>query len=449
LRGATHKGLDQPAESRKDFEQALARDPAYFPAIESLAALDVADSKIDQAIKRFESVLARQPSNLQAQLAIAGLTARKGAKTEEVAKLLAKAIRTNPTEPTPRLNLIELHISTRQWGAALNAAQEAVAALPASPELLDALGRVQAMSGDANQARASFNKLAAMQPGSPVPHVRLADMLTAAKNPDAAAQSLARALEIQPDFLEAQRKLAALEVKAGKYPAALKIAKTVQTQRPRQDAGYLLEGDVQIARKDVGAAVNAYQAGLKASPSTPVAIKLHATLVHAGRRADADAVAATWLKERPADTAFMNHLGLVALQQQSYEQAQRQFAAIVQRAPRHAPALNNLAWSMVQQAKPQALEYATRANEINPNQPAMMETLALALSLNGQLPQAVELQKKVVQLQPANNSFRLSLAKLYVQAGQPEQAKTELAILSSLGDKFAGQPEVARMLKSL
>ena len=70
-------------------------------------------------------------------LAIAALRARSGDTPEEVAKLLDNAVRLNPTQVAPRLRLIELYIATKQFRIALVSAQDAVAAIPTSPELLE------------------------------------------------------------------------------------------------------------------------------------------------------------------------------------------------------------------------------------------------------------------------------------------------------------------------
>ena len=53
-------------------------DPSYFAAAASLAALDMADKKPADAKKRFEALLAINPKNAQALLALAQLAAAKG-----------------------------------------------------------------------------------------------------------------------------------------------------------------------------------------------------------------------------------------------------------------------------------------------------------------------------------------------------------------------------------
>ena len=122
---------------------------------------------------------------------------------------------------------------------------------------------------------------------------------------------------------------------------------------------------------------------------------------------------------------------------------------MLQIVPKNVAALNNLSWALSKKGKKESLAPAVEANDLSPNQPPLMETLAVALALNDQLPKALEVQRKVVQLQPSNNGYRLTLAKMYIQAGQSEQARTELTVLSNLGDRYIGQPEVTRMLKSL
>ncbi|MCB2043585.1 MAG: tetratricopeptide repeat protein, partial [Rhodoferax sp.] len=164
------------AGARKAFEQSLALDPVYFPSVASLAALDLGDKNIDAARKRFDAVLAKNPQHPQALLALAELRAREGGTKADVVELINKAVAANPTEKVPRLLLIDLHLRARDHKLALSAAQNAVAAIPDNPELLDALGRAQLASGDSNQALISYNKVAGMVPNSPLPYMRIAEL---------------------------------------------------------------------------------------------------------------------------------------------------------------------------------------------------------------------------------------------------------------------------------
>ena len=449
LRGTTQLARQDLVGARKSFERALALDPTYFPAVASLAGLDMIDKKPEEAKKRFEAVLARDPKNGQALLALAEMASRSGAGKDEVAGLIAKAVAANPTEPAPRLLLIDFYLRGKDERQALSTAQNAVAAIPDNADLLDALGRVQQASGDTNQAISTFTKLAGMQPLSPKPLLRLADAHMAAKNRDAAAQSLKKALEVKSDLLEAQRGLVMLSLEGKKYPEALRLARTVQKQRPKEPVGYILEGDIAAVQQNWDAAVSAYRAGLKESSSSELALKLHAVLAASGKGAESDKFAAEWTRAHADDAAFLFYLGDGAIKRKEFAVAEKNYAAVVRLQPNNAVALNNLAWVTGRLNKNTAIGFAETALKLSPNQPAFMDTLAMLLSDKNDYAKAVEWQGKALALAPTNALFKLNLAKIHIQGGNKELAKKQLDELAKLGDKFAAQDEVTTLLKTL
>jgi FimV-like protein len=96
-----------------------------------------------------------------------------------------------------------------------------------------------------------------------------------------------------------------------------------------------------------------------------------------------------------------------------------------------------------------AVSLAERANAAAPDQPAFMDTLAMLLSARGEHAKAIELQSKVVKLKPDAPTFKLNLAKIHLKAGDKASAKKLLNEIAALGDKFAGQAEVQRLVKEL
>ena len=431
--------------ARKALERALEISPTYMAATAALATLDVADGKALDAQKRFESVVQREPKNAQALMALAEIKARNGAPKEEVLDAIRKAIDAAPTDKLPRLMLVEYLLQQKDNPGALSNAQTAVAAIPDAPELLDALGRAQAANGENNQAMSSFNKMASLLPNSPLPHVRMATVHAVLKAPAAAEQSLRKALEIQPNLLVAQRGLAELAMQAKKPADALAVSKTIQKQRPKEAAGYLLEGDVHAAGKSWSNAVDAYSAGLKAAPGTELAIKLYTVQGLAGRTADADRTALEWIKGHPDDAGFRLFLGDRALGTNNLKEAERHYDRVIELQPKNALALNNLAWVAGKLGRADAVSLAERAVAAAPTQPAFMDTLAMLLSEKGEHAKALDLQKKVVAAQPTAPVFKLNLAKIQIAAGDKAAAKQQLDELSALGDKFSGQAEVKRL----
>ena len=450
LRGRTLAMKGDTASARKAFEQALAVKADHFPAIAALAALDMADKKPADAQKRFEAAMQQSPKAVEPVVALAGLKAGQGADKAEVAKLLAKAIDVAPADKGPRMLLIQHHLRTGEAREALTVAQNAVAAIPDNNlDLLDALGLAQLAAKEYNQAVATFGKVAAAQPQSPQPHLRMADVHMANKDSAAAANSLRKALEIKPDLLVAQRGLAGFALQGSKPADAVGIAKDMQKQRPNEAVGYLLEGDIHLSQKDLTKATVAFKTGLDKAANAELAIKYHGVLGASGKKADADKMAADWLKGHPKDVGFMFYLGGRAVATGDLKGAQAQYQRMLDAQPNNAMALNNLAWIAGQQGRPDAIALAEKANQIAPNQPPIMDTWAMLLSAKGEHDKALDIQKKVVAAQPDGAVYKLNLAKIHLAKGDKGTAKGLLTELEALGDKFGGQAEVAKLKQGL
>jgi cellulose synthase operon protein C len=112
-------------------------------------------------------------------------------------------------------------------------------------------------------------------------------------------------------------------------------------------------------------------------------------------------------------------------------------------------AYNNLAWVTGRLNKPGAVGFAEIANQLAPNQPAFMDTLAMLLSEKDDYAKALEWQTKAIAAQPQNPVFKLNLAKIHIKGGKKDLARKELDELAKLGDKFGAQVEVATLLKTL
>ena len=435
--------------ARKAMERVLEIDPNYFPAVGVLAVLDNADKRPDDARARLEAAIKRQPGNVQAHLALVELRQANGADKTELATLLRKVVEAAPSSPLPRQLLAEHHLRHSEPKDALVVAQQAVSALPDNVQLLDVLGRAQSANGEHNQAQASFNRMAALQPQSSLPFLRMASANLIAGDRDAASQNLRKALEIEPKSLEAQQGQVSLAMAAQKPGDALAISRAVQKQRPKEQVGYMLEGEIHAAGKAWDKAADAFRAGLKQVASPELAVRLHDVLLSAAKKPEADRWAAEWSRTQPKDAAFPFYLGNRALTLNELPESLRQFERVVAIQPDNAAALNNLAWLKGQLGRDGALADAERANALAPNQPAFMDTWAMLLSAANQHERALEMQKKVVQLQPQVLEFKLNLAKIQIKAGNKDAARALLDELSAAGDRFSAQAEVDRLKKTL
>ncbi len=433
----------------KAFETALSKDPNYFPAIASLAAMELSAGKPELARQRFEAVTKANPKAHEAWLAMAELAARTGAAPEEVLKHLRDAVKANAGEPAPHLALINNLALSGDTKSALTAAREASAALPSNLEIMAALGRSQLAADSAEQAITTFKQLTALQTTNPAHHLSLAEAQMVNKDPEGARRSVRKALEIKPDFLPAKRALVSLALLDKKPLEGLAIAKAMQKDSPLIPSGFTLEGDVEMSRKNYDAAASAYKAALQLTKTTESFARMHGALRQAGKTAEADRAVADWTKNRPKDSAFRFYLGDLALAQNEHAVAEGHYRAVLELQPRNALAMNNIAWLLAKQGKPGAVAMAEKANELMPGKVALMDTLATALASEGKLPKAIDVQKSAIARSPNDPGLKLGLAKLLIKSGDKAYARSELEDLAKLGDKFKGQAEVASLLKTL
>lgn len=435
--------------ARAQFQKALSLDKLYFPAVAALAALDVASNKPAEARKHFDELLKADPGNQQARLALATLLTRTGHTGDEVAKLLAEAVKRSPNDLRAQLALINFHLERREIKTATEAARSAAQSLPDHPEILMAQGRTYLAGRDAQQAVTVFNRLAALQPKSPQPHLGMADAALLQKDRAAAARSLKKALELEPRLLQARRGLVAIALAEKQPGEALNIAKAVQKDLPGDAVGHVLEGDVEMFRQNQKAALAAYQAGVGKQNAQEAATRVHGTLVTMGQSAEAEQFASRWIREHPEDPLFPFYLADRALAAKDYAGAEARYREVVKLQPNNALAINNVAWLMVQQNKAGAVAFAEQANQLMPGRPALMDTLASALAADRQLPKALEIQKQAVERAPEDGGLRLNLARLYLQAEQKGMARVELERIEKMGRAYGNQEEVAKLLKSL
>ena len=370
----------ETAQARAAFSKAVELNPTFMPAVAALAQLDLQENKTAEARARFEAVLVKEPKNENALLGLAEVMARAKAPSSEIIAVLKRAIDANPQSVNARLALINLHLRDRDNRAALTAAQEAAGAVGKDSRVLDALGRAQAAAGETNQAIDTFNRLAAAEPKSIVPLMRLASLHASANEMDKAVDALLRAQRIAPADMNVTRDLAVAYLAQGKRDEALKQARALQKSAPKSAVGLVLEGDVYSSSKEWPAAEKAYREGLKVEPaSSSAAIRLHSMLLAATKTADADGMARKWVVEHPKDAVFRGYLAERALRTRDYKGAVTHYEAVVEQQPDNAIALNNLAWALGQLGDARAIGYAERALKVAPDSASVLDTAGTLL----------------------------------------------------------------------
>ena len=438
------------AGARQAFEQAYKADPGLFGALSSLVSLDLYEKQNARAVERLQAAISANPKDALAMVALAELKASGNAPPAEVMQLLADAVKASPVAVEPRLSQIGYALKRRQFKEALTFAQEALAAMPADTQVMEAAGRAQSQAGNTDQALSTFRRLASAMPNSASPFLRLSEVYVASGDTDKAENAISKALEIEPGNPQAQAALANLLGSFGRKRNAIEYVQRLRALKPNRGYLYEIESGLQVKAKDKDAALAVLKEGLAKTQDSSLARRQYSLLVEMGRGSEAEKFANAWMKQYPQDAAFEFGMSVLELAKGNYSLAETQLRRVVAAYPTNTLALNNLAWVMVQNGKAKdALPFAQRAVQLAPEAAALLDTLALTLAANMQLDQALVVQKKAIEMVPSDNLLRLGLARLAIQAGDKALARTELDKLKALGSSYAGQAEVTRLLQTV
>ena len=448
VKGAAYAGMRDNKNARASFEKALEVQPGYFAAARNLALLDLQEQKPDDARKRYEAMLAKDPGNEQLLLGLAELLVMSGHSPDEVRATLERAIAAAPKSVRPRLALVNYFTNLRDAKSALDAAKAAQAAFPDDMQVLEAVGVAQRANGQTDDALATFKRLVQAQPQNVSALLRLADVEVAQKDYSAAVATLRKAIEADPNQNRALLALAKTFLLSGHPEDAIAEARKLQKDHPNAALGYALEGEVLAAQGKWPQAAAAYRDAIGREPIPVLAVRRYETLEKVSA-SDASAFAAQWAKDHPKDITLEAFLGQQSLARKDYRGAITHYQTAIKLEPDNAVVLNNLAWALTETGDPKGREYAATAYRQAPFNPNVMDTLGWAEVQTGDAKKGVELLQAAANLAPGNAEIRLHLAKGLIKTGDKAEAKKALAPLSRLDANAPARIEADKLLTGL
>lgn len=429
LRGTVQLARGDAAGARAAFERAAKADPAFFPAVGNLARLDQREGKAAEARKRLEAFAQANPKSVQGWLALAQVTGSGGGKREDVVRVLEQARTANPDSIEPVLALARVHVGGGQPREAVPILQQALVKHPEDRQLLDALGTAYLATDEKQQAVSTFERLVRTDPKSPAMHQRLGEVKASIGDTAGAAASFRQAAELDPKAVPPRIGVAAMLLKDGKKDEARAVAAALQKDLPASPAGLALEGDLLAADGRWADAAATYRKALAVERSTPMVVKLHQALVRGDRAADAEAVLREAFKAAPNDVPLRLYAGERAVAGQRWAVAVEHYETALRSAPDNVLALNNLAWSLKELKDPRAGKVAAQALERAPDSPAVLDTVGMILSEQGEHARALELLARASSLAPKASVLKLHHAQALARSGDTAAAR---AIAESL-----------------
>jgi Flp pilus assembly protein TadD len=224
-------------------------------------------------------------------------------------------------------------------------------------------------------------------------------------------------------------------------------ADTWLASAPESARRFALEGDVRVAQRRYADAAAAYDRAFALQPSAGLALRTYATARRAGQP-NADAALRSWLERQPNDPDVNFALGSQALEGGDDAAAIARFERAVAANPQHGPSLNNLAWLYDQRGDDKALDFARRAHDVLPNDPAVADTLGWLHVRRGNTSEGLPLLERAAR--EANNpEIRYHYAVALAETGATADARAILDELVSSTSQFESREEARERLTRL
>ena len=427
MRGNALFGKNDTTGARKSFEHALRLDPGFFPAVASLAELDLRDKKPDAARKRYQRLLNHDRNSLPAMMALAELAAADKREKDYV-NWLERAAEAHPEAIAPRAVLVRHLLARQEHQKALALANEAVRTHPDNPAALDLLGSVHVNMKNPTGTLSTFSRLAQLAPSSPDAQLRLAVAQIANNRLADARTTVQKALKLAPGHEPSLDVLIQLEMQAKQPDQALQVARQIQADKPTSPFGHEREGDIHLSQKRYPMAVKAYEQALAKGAGSAGLIKVHRAHVLAGNPA-ANQKLEQWLAQHPRDSAVRIYTAEYYASIGRIPEAIAAYQTLLSQTPDAAIALNNLANLYQKQGDKRALATAEHAYRIDPAHPAILDTLGWLLVQNGQAARGKRLIDQALVAAPGNPDIRYHRAMALLKLDDKARAHSELESL--------------------
>ncbi len=448
LKGGIFLARKDLAGARASFNQALALDAAYLPALANLEQLDALEHKGAETGKRYLAALTKAPHNSALMEALAGVALAQN-KPAEARSWMERARAEAPDALAPALRLGQLYLRTGERQKALVLARKLQAGHPGSAEALALLGQAQVANTAYPDAADTYSKLSALTPGAALPWLHLASVHIAQQRHQGALDALHKALALDPGLAEARITQVNVLLRLGKFSEALASATAAQKRDPTSALGNKLEGDILSAQGKHAEALKAYERAFALLARGPSLVQVVGTLQKLGRSADAEARMADWLRKHPADVPTRLYYASGKLVNNEPKAAIPHYEAVLKVDPDNLAALNDLAWSHQRLGQAQALGFAQRAYRLAPDNPAILDTLGWIYLEQGELGKAMPLLQKASAGAPQAGEIHYHYGMLLARTGDKRGARRELEKALASGPSFTRRAEAKALLATL
>ena len=406
----------KPADGEQVLKLAVQNNPKQFQYLVLLAYHYGQQNRREDMVSVLQQIKSHAAEWDQAYLKVGDLYLLLG-DGDSALKEYRDGMSKDPKKKTTYQKLI-IEVLMRQ-GKRTEAAELNSQILKANPEDNDARGLAATLlldRGDISKALGELQAVVTRAPENPVAHYNLGRAHVARGEWAQAKQQFQKAIELRPDYILARITLAQLEIGRGEYEAALKGAQEILEKLDRNNLNArLLESAALAGQKKYGDSKALLNAMVKASPSSP---EIHF------------------------------QLGMVALAENRYKDAEDSFKRAYELNPANSRGLMGMVETdMAQNKTDAALQMLLAESKKSPNRMDLLVGLGNTAVRAGRYDEAVGYYQRVLDGLDKNSNSR---GEIYLRMGETYRRKgDDNNAIAALQKARTALPESEMVLNNL
>ena len=440
-------------EARQLIAEVLAESPRDDDALIMRANIALAHADPGSAIVDLRAALHDQPKSvvLQRTLARAYLAKSEPALAEDA---LRAAINSSPEDTTLRIDLAELLLQTDRASQAVALLEETQQKAPQDPQVRLAVIRAYIADHNLPKARSAAEAIETLRPDLADGYY-LAGLVAHDQNRlDDSEKQLERALELQPSSVEILTSLTRFTLERGRGPIAIARLQRALDRATGNVQVIDLLGETYLELKDLGHAMETFDAAIAAAPRSWVAYRGLAQVKLA--RGDPSGAIEQYrlaLERAPTEPRVATELAQLYEKQSRIDDAIACYQGLYDHSPgARRLAANNLAVMLTtyrtDQASLERAQALTAGFETADNA-SLLDTAGWVRFKRRQYHDAVILLERAADRSPDSRLIRYHLGMAQLRLGEREHARRNLELALSGSGSFTGAEEARSALASL
>jgi cellulose synthase operon protein C len=449
LYGVAQMAASSPDAARWAFNLVLVLDGRFVPAQLNLAELELRDGRAEEARRRLQLLLARNPDSISGMLLLARAFEQLGDR-EDAKQWAQKAAATDPNAIPVAVYLTDLLLKMKSTEEALTTVEslEWRAVDPDDLDLLAALARAYIANGRRATAQVVLQRGSTLAGYNAASLLELATLQRQAGDLNGAIWSLEKAVSGQPKYLPARIKLGEIYTEVGRFKQATDLATALQKDFPKEPYGEHLMGAIARARGDDAGALEHFTRALKLRESPILAVRHFETLRAVQGIGPAVDFLKRWVDKHPDDEIARQALAEGLVRGGRSAEAKEIYQRALARTPDNATLLNNLALIYAQEGSPKAIELARKAHQILPA-PEITDTLGWVLVRAGQFDEGLTHLRDAQTRAAAEPGIGYHIAYALDRMGRPDEALAELKRLFGKDTDFPERDDAGTLRRAI